>query len=227
MVPIAPDQIDVWTITMDDQADGPCDCLSISERARAVQFSRPEDGRRFAFVRSVLRQILARYLAIGPGAVRLHETAQGKPFLEPSRPDGLTFNLSHGARVALIAVGMQPHIGIDLEDCERQRDLEGITGLVFDAAEQRFIASLAPGARNAAILRGWTRKEAAAKAIGTGFLTEPKRFSVPLEAHGRWRIDTPGGLALDLIDLCDDTMVAALAADRIAGPPRRLAWPID
>lgn len=224
---ISADQIDIWTISLDDLDGGPRDALSAPEIARAARYADKNDGRRFAFTRSVLRHILAGYLAIDPAAIRLRETAQGKPFLEAPRPGDLTFNLAHGAKFALVAVGRQPQIGIDLEEGERQRDLEGIIDLVFDEAERRFIAGLAPAARHAAILRGWTRKEAAAKAIGTGFLTDPQRFPVPLEAHGRWRIENAGGHALDLMDLSDAAMFAALAAGCIAHPPRRLNWPID
>ncbi|MGY3413038.1 phosphopantetheinyl transferase [Bradyrhizobium sp. GM5.1] len=71
-------------------------------------------------------------------------------------------------------------------------------------------------------LRGWTRKEAVLKAIGTGFGIEPRTVRVPLGAHGLWRVHVPGDPAiLDLIDISHAGVVAALASDL---PPAMLRF---
>ena len=122
--------------------------------------------------RETLGEILDSYL--GSSSWTLARTSSGKPFLEGSP---LHFNLSHGDGLVMVAVSLTHHVGVDIESWRRvpRPDLT-ITG-AFSEDDQRYLESGAPSERDRMILKGWVRKEACLKALGTGLLHSPK--SVP------------------------------------------------
>jgi 4'-phosphopantetheinyl transferase len=156
--------------------------LSAAERERADKFYFDEDRARFMLAHGALRQILSRYLGLGPGEIVFDQGPQGKPNLDPM-PDrkGLTFNLSHSGSFVLIAVGRERELGVDVEKVRPEIDLEGIAGRFFSEAEQEALLSLAPQLRPAAFFRCWTRKEAYIKARGGGLSIPLGQFDVTLD----------------------------------------------
>ncbi|MDE0205679.1 MAG: 4'-phosphopantetheinyl transferase superfamily protein [Candidatus Tectomicrobia bacterium] len=104
----------------------------------------------------------------------------GKPYaLVGGTPASVSFNVSHGGQNGLIALEPAGRLGVDVEERNTRRDLDGIAQTVFTPAEQ---AELAPGRGERKIrlfFSLWTMKEALIKALGTGFSLNPSRFEIP------------------------------------------------
>lgn len=98
-------------------------------------------------------------------------------------PEGPAFNLSHAGPQALIAVGGQQAIGVDIELLERKMSRE-VYDAVISAEEHQDRADA--GDR----LRLWVRKEAVLKALGLGLSFAPQAVTVGAHAadYKRWKL---------------------------------------
>lgn len=132
------------------------------ERARAAAFRRPGDGDRYLVSRAHLRRLLARELGGAPAAVAIVG--------EKPRVDGsdLFFSLARSGGVALYALSRTTEVGVDVEQIRPGADMDGVAARFFTPAERAALARLADPARTAAAFACWARKEAYAKATGTG-----------------------------------------------------------
>lgn len=90
-------------------------------------------------------------------------TPDGKPFLA----EGPSFSLSHSGIYCALAIG-DGKVGIDIERME-EVNLQALE-VAANAAEQAWILEKDQLMR---FYRLWTRKEALAKAIGTGHFSDP------------------------------------------------------
>jgi len=149
--------------------------LSAAERARAARFVHENDRARFVAARGILREILGAALGIAPGALALSAGPFGKPFL---LRDGLAaplrFSLSHSGGLLVVALACR-EVGVDVElarPIPRHR-LDSLIALALAPREQAALRSLALGSREAAFYRAWVRREALAKAQGSGFAPAP------------------------------------------------------
>ena len=143
--------------------------LSPEERYRAERFRFEVDRLRYKTAHGLLREILARYLAVLPASLTFVQGAHGKPSLtayEGRRT--LRFNLSHSENMALIAVAIDREVGVDVESVRRHVEAVEIARRFFSAEEAAALAELQSGRRNRAFFELWTRKEAVLKAIGMG-----------------------------------------------------------
>ncbi|MFC1574623.1 4'-phosphopantetheinyl transferase family protein [Gemmatimonadota bacterium] len=178
--------------------------LSAEETARAEQVGTGLLGRRLVARQGVLRGLLGRALGQSPGDVRLLYGEEGKPSVEAE--PALFFSLSHSGPVALVALAWHRRVGVDVEERRVREDLEGLAGRVFSPDETEALTALPTTARREAFYRGWTRKEALAKALGKGIASSFHRFSVslePAESSSLAHLDLPGESALSwtLLDL--------------------------
>ena len=151
------------------------------ERARRLVF--PEHRVHFRCVRTVLRLLLATYLATEPDHVRLVYGPHGKPGV-----DGLRFNISHSGELAVLAFTLLPAVGIDVEELREIPSAITIARHYFSGAEQRALATL-PERGSASFLRCWTRKEAFVKALGPGLAIDLTSFDVSLDADRAQLLD--------------------------------------
>lgn len=153
--------------------------LTADEIKRASSFRHADDASRWAFCRSTLRRTLGELLGHAPNDVPVATRENGKPCL--SRPfDYLHFNLSHCAELALIAIGMDGPVGIDVEPSARAKDLLGCEDSFCHPDE---IAEL-PASENeraTRLLELWTAKEALLKALGTGLAHPPESIRLHLD----------------------------------------------
>jgi 4'-phosphopantetheinyl transferase len=184
--------------------------LSSDELTRASRFHFAQDRQRFVAARTLLRTILASYLATGPRGLNFRYSKKEKPSLGPEHAGfGLTFNLSHSGGIALFAFTRRREIGVDVEQVRRDSDLESIARRFFSAHEQSQLVDLHAQERVDAFFRCWTRKEAYIKATGDGLSLPLSQFDVSLAAGekdallstrpdaaeaGRWLLqEVPGG----------------------------------
>ncbi len=179
-IELAPDRVTVWKVELDQGIDPADDAvepgaalaiLSVGERARAARFVRARDRRRFARCRAALREILGDCLGVDPRSIGFTARGHGKPVLEPEPgepPAGVRFNVSHSAGLALIAVGRDRELGVDLEPIRPVAEMDRIVENYFTAEEYAWFRGLDESARPLAFARGWTRKEAVLKGRGLG-----------------------------------------------------------
>lgn len=157
--------------------------LSLTELEQASRFRFEKDARHWKACRSALRRILGEALGIAAAEVPFEFEEFGKPLLrEPFA--SLHFNLSHCHDLALVALGLDGPLGIDVEPADRGTSLLGCEQAFCHPDE---IAAL-PGEereRAHALLDLWTSKESLLKALGTGMSLAPETVSLlPPGDHG-------------------------------------------
>ncbi len=156
--------------------------LTKEEVARASSFVFERDRHHFIVARGVLRAILSRYLHEGPGYLRFHTNAYGKPSLSRPRIEPqLNFNLAHSHELALYVFTYAREVGIDIEHIRADFDFEELAKHSFSRYEQSILRALPEAAKQQAFFRCWTRKEAYIKAKGKGLSIPLDHFDVSLK----------------------------------------------
>jgi len=185
----------VWRL---DDVD--CDeaTLDATERARAARLTRAEVRRRFVAARATLRRVLAIYQGADASELSFAYGPHGKPELA-GRSD-LAFNLSHSGEKAVLAVGSEISIGVDVERIRSDLRWEGVADRFFGPDERRVLRSAPAQDRVATFFRLWTVREAYLKARGVGFdalgaeMPQLLRDASPSTGGGAvaWRCVEPG-----------------------------------
>ena len=175
----------IWraSLALPSKESGPLEgVLSAEERDQCARFVRPADRARCRASRASLRLVLARYLRRDPRALPISAGTSGKPRLDGA--DGsIQFNVSHAGDLALIAVSRGLRVGIDVERVRQVTDLDAILDGFFSAQETAWLRSRGDDERTRAFFLLWTRREAAAKALGTGLFDCFARFALPVSDH--------------------------------------------
>lgn len=183
----------VWMMNLDRAPAAGAELLSASERARAERFAFERDRRRYITAHVALRQVLAEEAGLAPSE-EFTIGVQGKPCLQGKHR--VAFNLSHSAQWAAIAIAPGGEVGIDIEVPRTMDDLDDLARSHFTPSEQaELMEASEPSARVLPFFRGWTRKEACLKAIGSGLSIEPVSFTAGLApTSSRVEVDTAAGL---------------------------------
>lgn len=179
------DGVELWWADLDEGANVSRDgWLSDAELARAGRFRLARDSTRYKTCRALLRLLLADHLGCSPAAVPLTTGVHGKPRLAGHA--NLNFNVSHSGSLALFGVTSLGPLGVDIEARdERFDDFEATAAVCLTAGELEELSSRPQAERFSAFLRGWTRKEACLKAIGSGFAIEPTEVDAGLSCVPR------------------------------------------
>ncbi len=177
-------EIDVWRVDLgqpEDVVQKFRSTLEDDEIRRADRFHFEKDRRAFVVSRGFLRQVLGRYLATKPEALRFSYGPYGKPALDGEHKDcPLRFNMSHSHGVGLVAVSEGKELGVDVEYIRADFATEDIARRFFSPREVAAFNALPPELRVNAFFRCWTRKEAYIKAIGLGLSQPLDGFDVTL-----------------------------------------------
>jgi len=174
-------RVDVWSVRLDEpaRAGSAVAVLSPDEIARASRFHFEKDRIHFTQCRSALRDRLTGYIAIPAAEIRFEYLASGKPQLAGEQnPRGLQFNVSHSANMALIAVGSEHRLGVDIEKIRGDVDTTALAERFFSLRERAGLQALPEHLRVPGFFACWTRKEAFLKATGEGFSFPLEDFSV-------------------------------------------------
>jgi 4'-phosphopantetheinyl transferase len=169
--------VHVFAVRLDDRALSTARWLSPDETDRASRFHFERDRRRFAAARGVLRALLGRYLGVDPSALVFAYGRHGKPSLAPPW-EGLHFNVSHSSDVALVALGTDHEIGVDVEHERPVAEMDSIRQRHFSPRENAEMDRLPESDRGHAFFLCWTRKEAFIKAVGDGLSHALDAFDV-------------------------------------------------
>jgi 4'-phosphopantetheinyl transferase len=176
-----PFNTELWLVDLASAPVTPA-LLSRAELARAARFVFEPDRHKYLAAHCALAELLAARLQLPGGQLEFQIGPHDKPRLSPAYD--CVFNMSHCDDRALIgiAVGL-PHdveIGVDIERLREVSDARALSAANFTAPEQFELASVEPARASQAFLRGWTRKEACLKAIGSGLTIHPATFNCGL-----------------------------------------------
>ncbi len=182
---LADDTIHVWraSLAMDSAALQRLEnTLAEDERVRAGRFIFERDRNAFVAARGILRDLLSRYLSCAPQTIEFVYGPRGKPAISDKRqsPQRLSFNLSHAQGLALIGIGRDREIGIDVELIRPEFGGEEIAKRYFSPQEIDELGRLPTELRAEGFFLCWTRKEAYIKAKGDGLHIPLESFDVSL-----------------------------------------------
>jgi 4'-phosphopantetheinyl transferase len=183
-VELGREEVHVWAWTFggpDEPSAADLKILDERERKRTARFYFAPDQVRYSVCHANMRRILGRYLDRPPESLIYRETEGGKPELVLSAEElPLRFNLSHSKSFALLAVGLDSEVGVDVEDIRPiERD---VATRFFSPSEIASMASLDGEAWFDAFYRCWTRKEAILKVEGMGLTIPLDSFDVSVLA---------------------------------------------
>ncbi len=229
-------EIHVWAMPLDlPEAHWQrlSELLNSQETARAKRFYFDRDRRRFIVRRGLLRRTLAAYLEMSPTAVEFTYGERGKPALAATcQPGGLEFNLSDSADMAVLAVGVERPLGVDIEQLRSMPQWQQIATRYFSPTERQALAELPAELQTRGFFNAWTRKEALLKAVGTGLAVPLEQAEVEVRPGEPVRVLAfPGDPAgerkwwLTAWD-CGAEYLAALATPGEPSPVKHFAWQV-
>lgn len=173
-----PNRIDIWQYPLHETWDNAESIINAEEQDRAARFHFARHKRRFTCAHAYLRIILSRYLKNkNPQALEFSENKYGKPQIIANNHN-LQFNLSHSGEFAVLAVGQNFPLGVDLEVFSG-REYLNLGGYMFSEKEQQALKKIPPRMRALTFFNIWAQKEAFIKACGMGLSYPTQDFSVP------------------------------------------------
>lgn len=177
---LVPGCLDIWRIHIPSVPVGEIEfLLSAQEKSRTEKYKFDKDRSSYAVSRSALRLILGKYLKENPQKLNFSYNSYGKPALDSLLKRKNYFNVSHSGEFALIAIGPDAEMGIDIE-LMRELDYLGLAEHFFSFREQTEIRRLPSDFLKKGFYTVWTRKEAFIKAIGMGLSFPLKEFDVSI-----------------------------------------------
>lgn len=181
-------RIDLWQFSLEHELNIADQLLNADERARGDRFYFARHKRRFTGARATLRIILARYLNTSPERLEFIYNAHGKP--EVINSQKLQFNLSHTGDLALLAVGKNFAMGVDIERYSA-RPYDGIAKNLFSDQEYLEFKKVPQSMKPAVFFHVWAQKEAFIKASGLGLAYPTKEFNVPVTMPTKQLVEDP------------------------------------
>lgn len=177
----------MWSVSVNAAADPFLAVLSDSERAEMERFVFVDDRRRYAHAHGAMRQLVGDYLGLAPSSVELTHDELGKPRVVGTK---LQLSLAHADELALVAIGWDGAIGVDVERIRHLPDVEALKQTCFTERE-RIRLERCNG--DTELIQLWTRKEALLKATGEGLRRHPGTVDVlDSEPLPGWRLfDVP------------------------------------
>jgi 4'-phosphopantetheinyl transferase len=168
--------------------------LSAAELSRAARFAFEHDRERFVIARAGLRRLLSQQLGVPAASIELTCGENGKPTLGGRLADSaLRFNVTHTRDVVVYAFAWKREIGVDVEHLRALPNASAIAARFLSTHELAEFEALGAEDRATGFFNYWTRKEALAKAIGTGLSSPPTNFDVsPLPGSLAQRIRVRG-----------------------------------
>ncbi len=154
--------------------------LDRDERDRAGRFKFAAHRRRYIASHGALRLLLGQLTGDEPETLEFSAGPYGKPALGGHHAQSpIQFNLTHSHEMALIAVGRDQPLGVDVEQLRPIPEAPGIASRLFSPTEQaQFAPLVGTDEEQTGFFACWTRKEAIIKCIGEGFQHPTQSFTV-------------------------------------------------
>jgi len=160
-------QVQLWWASLDvgdSELDRLRGMLTPEELRRAERFRVAAAAQRFIGARAALRMILGRATSAKPAEVEFLFGEHGKPHLPAGGP---FFNASDSGDYVVVALS-PAEVGVDIELARIVRRRDRLARRVCTDSEFEMLAQAPEEERDALLLRLWTCKEAALKAVGIG-----------------------------------------------------------
>ncbi len=170
-------RIDIWQYPLHALFNGATELLSEDELKRARRYHFERHQRRFTVARAMLRRIIGHYLNKPPAELIFSYNTHGKP--ELNNTSSLQFNLSHSGDLAILAIGKEFPLGIDVEFFSA-RPYEGIGKQLFSTTETQGLHNVNTILKPLAFFHIWAQKEAFIKACGLGLAYPTQEFDVAI-----------------------------------------------
>ena len=151
--------------------------LSVDEWQRVRRFRSHLHARRFVARRGTTRLILGKYLNLPAQELQFVYGPQGKPALAQSLCETLEFNVADSSELAVLAVGTDHPLGIDVERLRPIPDAEELAAHAFAGWEVEHLKRATASRRAGSFFELWTRREALAKAKGHGLRMSSALFA--------------------------------------------------
>ena len=183
----APGTIEVWSVPLrEDWFAAARLLLDAEESARSDRFLVETPRLEWTVARAALRVVVGQALGQDARQVCFFADTHGKPSVAGA--SGFHFNLTHTSGRALIALGVENPLGIDLEVWSRAPRMGGLEEAICAPQERTEIERWTPEERNRFLLRLWTAKEAYLKAVGLGLGLPPTRVRLAWQEDGTARV---------------------------------------
>jgi 4'-phosphopantetheinyl transferase len=184
-----PGDAHIWMVRTDPDATDVAlwmHALESDERERADRFRHAAGRSGFVVARSVLRQLLGRYLDVAPSAIALRRTAAGKPELAGPHDSALRFSVAHSGGIALLSFSTVD-VGVDVERIRPVARATRIVSRVFSESMRQRLAAVSPDEWEDAFFAAWTQREALVKAVGGALMAtrDPLEFDWPPSRNPR------------------------------------------
>ena len=224
--------VHVWTLALCpllERLPAAPELLSVDEVNRWNRFRFDQDRKRFAATRQALRILLGRYTNTDPAALEFTYSQHGKPSLAHPAGD-LTFNVAHSGDYAMLALGRQWELGVDLEFERREVEIEQLAERFFAPSEYDKLLTRNAVERIQSFFQLWAAKEALLKAVGTGLSTSLSSIEFQRQAEpDKWTITTlakdldPSGWQVQSLSSPNGYAAAVAHSDRVQ-TVIRLEW---
>ncbi len=174
------EDVHVWKLKLSGSLHGLSVSMLSEEEVEKVNRLRSPELRAWALsMRVQLRELLSLYLNLKPIDIRFQQAEFGKPSIINS---ALSFNVSHSADVALVAVSLCRELGVDVEQWRELDNLEGLVQRNFSRDEKHQWLSVSNEQKQQTFFNIWTCKEAFIKATGRGLGMGVRRCTFNLQS---------------------------------------------
>lgn len=190
---IPPGEVQLWWASLDvsdEEVAALRRLLEARELERADRFRVPQVARRFVAARAALRTLLGQATATDPARIDFSYGDHGKP----SVAGAPYFNASDSGETVVVAMASQ-EVGVDVEGLRSLPNPDRLARRICTPDELEQLTTISGDEFDARLLRLWTYKEAALKAVGLGLPGGLRNVEV----------DFTRGESPRLLRLCDDT----------------------
>jgi 4'-phosphopantetheinyl transferase len=161
--------------------------LDAGEQERLSRLYREQDRALFLAAHALTRIVLSAHLGMDPRAIRFSNICRycgarhGKPQIDPPCP--LDFSISHSGQRAVVAIATGAVVGVDVECVTPLWGDAALVSMMLSNSEKLIVDGFQGRARDEALFRYWTRKEAILKATGHGLAVSPSSITVSSPYH--------------------------------------------
>ncbi len=179
-------EVNVWIFRAGIGARALPDVLSIEDRQRIDRYRLPRDRQLREVAWTGIRIALGLALGQPPHRLRFTRTCRhcggshGKPRLDGREADEFDFSLSHAGELAVVAIGHNRDVGVDVETIGPTFDWQEIR-MALPTKSRDQVASLPKHKQAKGFLHEWVRLEAAAKVTGFGLREEVKQHTCSVQ----------------------------------------------
>jgi 4'-phosphopantetheinyl transferase len=210
-------EVQLWWASLDvgdSEIDHLRGMLAPAELRRAERFRVAAAARRFIGARAALRMILGRATGATPADVEFLFGERGKPHL----PDGGPFfNASDSGDYVVVAL-TTTDVGVDIELARTLRRRGRLARRICTDRELEMLERTPEEERDALLLRLWTCKEAALKAVGIGLSGGARNVEAEIPLNGVPRLtrllDDANRWSLIFPDLLPDLLCSVVVKGR-------------